>query len=220
MLRAMILIGAGWMAATAMATVVPFTEDFSADAANWRAGDEITGLDWVATGGPDGGAYASGTDNFVSAGPGDFRAPLKSSETFDSSGDALYGDWLSDGVTAVSLQVRHDAPMPLTYFARFATPVPGQGALALNFAPVLPNTWTEIVIPISPANPQFITFEASNFNTIFSNVQRLQVALEVPAALAGLDADFTFDVDKVTLVPEPATLGLMLLGLVGLRRRG
>lgn len=220
MLRAMILIGAGWMVASAAATVVPFTEDFSADAANWRSGDEVTALGWSATGGPDGGAYATGTDNFLNAGPGDFRAPLKSSEAFDSSGDALYGDWLADGVTAVSLQVRHDAPMPLTYFVRFATPVPGQGALALSFAPILPSTWTEIVVPISPANPQFITFEASNFNTVFSNVQRLQVALEVPAALAGFDADYTFDVDKVTLIPEPATLGLALLSLLALRRRG
>ena len=49
----------GVLAGNGLATVVPFTEDFSNDAANWFHADGLNPVNWVATGGPDGGAYVS-----------------------------------------------------------------------------------------------------------------------------------------------------------------
>ena len=90
---------------------------------------------------------------------------------------------------------------------------------ALEFAPLLPETWTEITIPINPANPQFISYEFGDFNTIFHSVGRIQLGVSVPAELAGSTTPVTFDLDQVTIVPEPAALGLMLIGAGLLRRR-
>jgi hypothetical protein len=207
------------MSVAAQAATNPFVEDFAADNANWRGLNEVTPLNWNAAGGPDGSSYASGDWNFLNDATGDFRAPNKGHDAFDSSGDAFVGNWLADGVSLFTVQVRHNAPTPLTYFVRFATDIPGAAGIAVHPAPVLPNTWTAISIPIMDAFP-FVSFEASNFNTVFSQITKVQITLEVPDALAGVDQSFAFDVDKVSIVPEPATLGMMsLLGLALVRRR-
>jgi len=213
------IVATGLFTATATAATVPFVEDFATDNANWRGLDEIGPLNWNAAGGPDGGSYASGDWNFLNDGAGEFRAPNKGHDAFDSSGDAFVGNWLSDGITSFSAQVRHNAPVPLTYYVRFATDTPGAAGIAVHPVPVAPNTWTTINIPIGDAFP-FVTFEASNFATVFSAITKVQITLEVPGALAGVDQAYAFDVDKVSIVPEPTTLTLLsMLGLTLVRRR-
>ena len=91
-------------------------------------------------------------------------------------------------------------------------------AVALEFQPVLPNTWTEINIAIDPLNPQFISFENTDFNSVFSNVGHMQFGVSTPAALAGLDAEFNFDIDAVSIVPAPAAWAVMM-AVVGVGRR-
>jgi hypothetical protein len=118
------------------------------------------------------------------------------------------------------MAVRNNAPAPVNFFARFVSPAGFPGAVAVEFAPVLPGAWTEITIPIDPANPQFISFETSDFNTIFSSIGRIQVGVQVPASLAGNPGSFSFDLDQVSIVPEPASVMLLMgLGVLGLRRR-
>jgi hypothetical protein len=210
----------GFVCSTAAATTVPFTEAFTNDAANWRDAPNAATADWFATGGADGGGYISESFSFANSAAGDTPVILRAQSSFNSSGNNFFGNWLSDGVTEYRMAVRNNASVPVNFFARFVQPAGFPGAVAVEFAPVLPGVWTEIDIPIDPANPQFISFETSDFNTIFSNIGRIQVGVQVPAALAGNPDSFSFDLDQVRIVPEPTSVMLILgLSALGLRRR-
>lgn len=201
------------------AATVPFTEDFASDTANWKDA-AISDLAYNAAGGPDGSGFVTGSFSFVGSADGDTPVILRGQDTFDASGDNFVGNWLTDGITEFSAFVRHDAPLPLNFFTRFASPFNFPGGVAVNFVPVLPNTWTQVTFDISALNPQFVSFEGSDFNTIFSNVGNVQLGVSVPAALAGSGATYSFDLDQPTITPEPATLGLIAAGgLCALRRR-
>jgi len=199
------------------AAVVPFTEDFDTDSANWFNAAVTGPVDWVSTGSIDGGAYVTTGFNFQFSNPGDNPPLFRGHDSFDSSGDAFVGNWIADGVTAFSFTVRHNAPEPVPFFARFA-PNSAPGANAVAFAPVQPNVWTTITVPINPA--AFFIFEGTTFESTFSSIGRVQIGMNVPDGLAGLDQLITFDLDKPTIVPAPGVAGLFgLAGLAGLRRR-
>jgi len=200
--------------------IVPFTEGFDEDASNWRDFTEINDLNWISSGGPDGSSYASGVFNFVNSLEGDAPAIIRAQDEYGSSDGAFEGDWIAEGVAEFSFSIRHDAPFPLGFFTRFSGPFNFPGAIAVSFAPALPNEWTDITILIDQANPQFISFEGSDFASVFSNVGHLQFGLEVPAELAGFDAPLSFDIDNVTITPAPASAGLLgAAGLLATRRR-
>lgn len=199
----------------AAALVVPFTEDFAVDASNWRDAPGTTDLTYNAAGGPDGGSYASGTFNFVNSGPTDTPAILRGQAGFGSSGGAFVGDWLTDGVTNFSAFVRHNAGEPLTFFTRWATPANTPGAAGVAFVPVQPNTWTQINLPIALGPHMFPEGAPFVFDQVFSNVGNVQIGVFQPGAnLAGLDQDFTFDLDQVSITPEPGSLALLGAGFV------
>ena len=208
-------------AAGVQAAVVPFTEDFTAGSANWKfdpAG--LTDSTWVPAGGPDASAYISQDFNFLNSGSGDTPAFFRAQDDFDSSGDAFVGDWISQGVTQFSMWVRHNAPEPVTFFTRFATPGNFPGADAVEFVPVAPNTWTLITFEISAAATN-IVYEgpASTFESVFGDVGNVQIGAFVSDTMAGIDQTYTFDLDQASIVPEPATLSLMGLVLLGFLRR-
>jgi len=207
------------VAASAHAATVPLTEDFAADNANWKDAASAD-LVFVGAGGPDGSSFVTGTAGFVSANENDFVSVIRGQDSFDSSGDAFVGDWISDGVTQFTAWVRHNAPFPLPMFARFATPVNFPGAAGIQFAPVLPNTWTQLTIPINTTTPQII-YEGpgATYNSVFGNIGNIQIGVQVPAGLAGFTPPVTFDLDQPTITPEPATLGLLLAGGLALLRR-
>lgn len=207
-------------AAAAHAVIVPFVEEFNSDASNWREGTGVSNAAWSPNGGPGDSAHVFSTFSFANSQEGDTPVLLRGHDNFGSSGGAFVGDWLAAGVTEFSAYVRHDAPVPLNYFVRFAKPANFPGAIGVEFVPVFPNTWTRIDIGIFDGNPEFINFETSDFDTIFSGIGKLQLGVEVPAALAGNPAGFTFGFDAIAIVPEPASLALLgLAGLVALRRR-
>ncbi len=210
----------GALAGEAAATVVPFTEDFVVDSANWRETTGTAGLDWVPAGGPDGSSYASGTFNFLNSIPDDPAVLFRGHDAFDSSNDAFVGNWIADGVSEFSFFFRHDALVPLGVFVRFASTGNFPAAAGVEFVPVPGNAWTEITIAIEPTNPQFVTFEGSDFATVFSSIENLQIGVFVPAGLAGVDQSFTFDVDQVTVVPSPPVAALLALsGLLHAKHR-
>jgi hypothetical protein len=208
----------------AKAAVVPVTEDFTANVANWADSTAMNLLNHVTSGGPDGGAYASMSRSLMGLG-GTSSVLFRAQDELNSSSHAFEGNWLTDGVGRFSALVRHNAPQPLSYFTRFSSPANFPGGTAVKFAPVPPNTWAQLTFDIRADNPEFVTFEGSNFNTVFSNIGHVQLGVSVPAALNDNTTAFTFDIDKASLaaIPEPATLlGSVIASISiagGLRRR-
>jgi hypothetical protein len=198
--------------AVAGAATVPFTEEFTASDANWRGNPNSVGsLDgWSATGGAGGGGYVSEAFNFVGSvfgaqGPVIFRGPAS------ASGGAFAGDWIADAVREVSVYVRHDAPVAVELFARFVSPMGFPGAIAAGDVPVAPGQWTRLTFAIDPASPQWTSFEGSDFATVFGNIGTVQIGATTPAALAGADVAVHFDLDAVSIVPEPASIAFLAL---------
>jgi len=211
--------------ATALAgalPTVPFTEDFATDNSGWR--DAFTGVPtWNASGGPDGSSFISTTFNFANSAAGDTPVLFRGQDEFGSSGGAFEGDWITGNVQEFSVFVRHGASAPVNFFTRFASAFNFPGAVAVDFTPVSPGVWTEISFAIDPANPAFVTFEGSDFNTVFSSIGHVQVGVSVPSGLAGVDSEFSFSIDQPSIVPGPGALamvGVGGLGALGRRRRG
>ena len=202
------------MTASASAATVPFEESFSVDASNWK-NTTSTNPTYVATGGSDGGGYIQTAFAFTSS-PSTTPVLFRGQDEFNSSGNAFVGNWVADGITKLNIAVRHNAPEPLNYFARISSPGNFPGATAVAFTPVLPNVWTELNFDISPSSPQFVTFEGSNFNTVFSNVGHIQLGVSIPASLASDPTVYTYGLDKVVAVPEPASVLLLAAAALGL----
>lgn len=187
------------MTVRAQATI-PYLEDFSVNAAGWRDGSGAGLADWSPAGGPDGGAHILTTLSLAGAADGDTPLVFRAQDEWASSGGAFEGDWIADGVEFLNFQVRHDAPFPLTVFVRFAGPANFPGAVAVNFVPVFPDTWTPITVAIDPANPQFVSFEGMTFDAAFSNVGHVQVGVSVGAGQSGFPLPIAVDLDKVAIV--------------------
>jgi hypothetical protein len=207
-------------ASMASAGLIGANETFDAGSANWTNAAGTAFLDWFPGGGPDGSAYASGVFDFTNSNAGDTPVVLRAEAPAGASAGAFFGNYITEGVTELRFSVRHDGPAPLTFFTRFATAGNFPGATAIVFSPVFSNTWTELSIAIDPANPAFVTFEGSDFNTIFSNIGRLQFGVSVDSGLTGFDQPVRFDIDNVRLVPAPGGIGFAgMLLIAGARRR-
>jgi len=220
------VVAAAVLTASAQAVENPFTEMFGSDNSGWRDSNAANPLGWVAGGSYNGSSYATGGFNFVNSVVDDTPVIFRGQDEFNFSNGAFEGDWIADGVTEFMAFVRHDAPVSLTFFARFSGPDNFPGATAISFIPVAPNMWTPIIIEVTPTSPNFISFEGTDFETVFSanpvnnfqGIGHIQIGVSVPDTLAGLDQSFTFDVDDISVAPTPATI-IALGGLVALRRR-
>jgi hypothetical protein len=109
----------------------------------------------------------------------------------------------------------------LNFFARIASPFSFPGAVAIDFAPVMPNVWTEVSFDISAASSQFVSFEGTDFATVFSDVGNVQFGVGAPDELVSDTTQYTYQLDQVSIVPEPACwlLALVLAGFSCLSRR-
>ena len=194
------------------AQTFPFLESFDNDTANWK---DISRQDltFVATGGADGGGYVS--TEFAFAAAGSFGAvPFRGEASFGASDGAFVGDWIAAGVEGVSMRVRHNAPIPLVFGARFASPFNFPGTSAIRFQPVLPSAFTggqftEMSFAIEEGNPAFVTFEGSDFQTVFSNIGNVQVSADIPSSFAVIDEILinAAAVDPAITLPTNAILG-------------
>ena len=192
---------------TVLADVTTFTETFAGGDANWQSGN-FSPLNTFGSGGPDGSAFVSTDATFQFAADDDPLTIFRGQASNNASDGAFVGNWIASGVNELSFSVRHDSPLPLSFFARIATPGNFPAAIGLAFAPVFPGQWTDVTIDISETSPQLI-YEgpASTFNSVFSSVGNLQIGTSVPTGFGGVPGSFTFDLDNigVTAVPEPAS---------------
>jgi len=204
--------------ATAQASL-PIEENFDIDAANWFNAGGGAPATYNAAGGSDGGGYISQNLDLSTTMVDDTPVLFRAQDEFGSSGNAFVGNYLTNGATELTAFIRHNAPAPINIFTRFSGPGNFPGAVSVEFVPVFPNVWTQVSFPIDPNSPQFVSFEGSNFNTVFSLVGHLQIGPSITAGVAGLPADVTFDLDQVALVPEPMTGALLLFAGTALIRR-
>ncbi len=118
--------------------------------------------------------------------------------------------------------MRHDLPAAVNFFTRFSSPLNFPGAIAVDFAPVLPHTWTRIRFAIAPSNPAFVSFEGSDFDSVFAQVGNVQVGVEVPSGFGMTSTAYRFDLDLASIspVPEPSLCGVisLLLAMFTVRR--
>ena len=218
-----IAIAAGLLFGSQASAVTSFTETFDNDNSSW--GDP--------TGSPGGAehnasGFVSTTGALADLGQG---VLFRGNGSAGASGGAFSGNWIADGVGQFSVDVRHNSQVPLSFFARFASPFNFPGATAVRFQPVLANQWTTLTFNIAdnPAfgAPNFVTFEGSSFDAVFSNIGRVQVGVSIPDGFennpALANGVFTFDMDNasVSVIPEPSGSLLAMAGgmLLMLRRR-
>ena len=199
--------------------VTTFTEDFDTGDSNWFGNtDPLTFL--PADGAPSFSAGHVSTEfSFTNASMFGASTLFRGQEGFGSSGGAFTGNYIDDNVTSISFFVRHNAPQPVSFSARFASIANNPGGLS-SATSILPDAWTLVSIDIEPDS--FISFSGSDFDTVFSDIANIQVLASAPAL--GMDpTEYVFELDAVTVdvfnVPEPTTAILAFLGGFFLLRR-
>lgn len=214
----LVLLGA----AQAGALTVPFTESFDTSVSGWESSANAP-LAFVASGGADGGGYASGRYNYFDYASGFGAGPivLRASFADTPSGGAFIGDWIAGAVGTVTAMVRHDAPEALTFNLRLAQPANFPGAFFAGSISVPANVWTQVRWSLDPSAPN-CTPETISCAAALTDIGTLQIGTSAPAGLIDDDFAYTIDVDQVSLsvVPEPGTALLFGLGLGGLAVTG
>jgi hypothetical protein len=196
-------------------TVLPFTEGFDSGASNWLNGGFQT-PNYASSGGLFNSGYisTSATIDTTGFGPIVFRRNNSTS----ASDKAFVGDWLLAGVSEFSAYVWHNAPVALNFYARFDKGA-GSAASSNNFL-VAPSIWTQINILIldslGTTGQIFQSYGAAGaggFNTIFSDIKNVQIALGAAQDASTHGQTYTVGLDSVSIVPEPGTGMLLMLGL-------
>lgn len=214
-----LLVGAAASAAPSLG----FTETFEGGPNGWT-NTTRTGLDHLSSGGVGDTAYVSTAWEASSIGE-QGTTIFRGEQSRGASGLAFTGNYLSAGVTELSLSVRHDASEPMGVFVRFAGIANFPGVFFFAPAPIQSGVWTDVSFSIDPANPLFgaegdPSEWGTMFNSVFSNVANVQVVFtRMPGSeLAG---PVTFGLDNVSIIPAPGAGAsvLLLAGLAGARRR-
>jgi hypothetical protein len=127
-----------------------------------------------------------------------------------ASGGAFAGNWLDAGVSRVQAYLRHNlAESPIDFYIRLTN---GPAAVFFADAPISASEdWTLVNFDISPNN---FTFAGGTFAGVLANVQNFQIGAQVVGSVQDPGNTFIlFDVDRVSLVPEPASVLLVVSAL-------
>lgn len=229
-------VAAGMVSSSALALVLPSpVEDFSVDTSNWGSGatSSLTAPNRSLIGGVngDGDAYITFDKSFTSTSASTI---FRCQDPFNSSGDVYFGNWQNANITAVRFFVKHANTGPTSFFVRIA--VGGNfPAMTVPVGDVPANTWTQVTVPVTFADYitpgsgwTFESFDdpepppADNYNFIFSDVHNVQILAESEGPASPTSPKVAnFSIDKFSLIPEPASLGLLAGGAMalGVRRR-
>jgi hypothetical protein len=189
----------------ARAVTFGFTEGFTSTDAGWRGITTTQLLDHHLTGGVDNGGYvdiapinAVPASSFMSTnGAVVFRAGTT------ASGGAFAGNWLDAGISTVQAYLRHDLTQtPVEFYVRLTN---GPAAVFFADQPVgASDGWTLVNFEISPAN---FTPAGGTFAGVLPNVQNFQIGARITGTVTDPGTtNLLFDVDQVSLVPEPSTV--------------
>jgi hypothetical protein len=207
--------------AGAAPVTVPFTEDFSTNTSQWMSAAS-TALNYVSSGGPNGAG--DGYASYVFPEPSSTSAVVifRGQSNFNSSNDAFVGDWTAAGVNEYSFWIRQNSSASLTVGTRFTTSANFPAFSALTETTIPPNVWTEVTFSISPTSPDLQPEGPTPFDSVFGSLASLQILAERGPLSAGTQV--TFDLDKVSIVPEPgafilAAAGVFPLGMLLRSRR-
>lgn len=210
-------------ASTAHAIAVPTFEGFDTGSADWRGGPSTAVIPtWVSSGGVEGG-YITTTQPIVSsAQPVVFRAQVNAADPngpVNSSNGAFAGDWLTANADRVKLYVRHNASEALTFLIRLAPINNTPGVQVQTSAPIpAGNSWVPLEFDLTYGNPLLSVGAAPplepKYLTTMATVTNFQVAVLRPANFTNTTS-FKFDLDSVSVVPEPASALLLVTSLVG-----
>jgi hypothetical protein len=228
------VVAVSWMAvASAAPLTVPYTETFSAGAANWMISSTGTLATWNSSGGPNDSAFISREFTITATPPGAFSGPIliRGQDNFNSSDSRFVGNWLTGGeegvpVATFSVDLRHNALAPIAFQIRFAIPNNQLGASTQNLI-VPAGGWASLTVPIINSISSFQSYSGgipgsegsqATFDAIFGDMAKIQVGL-APSSVQDpsvINGTFTLDLARPSIapVPEPSTW-LLLLGAAG-----
>lgn len=210
-----LVVAALCIAATSAVAVDNFTETFSVDAANWRYSDGTTPMTWYPDGGPegDGDAYVSITNaSFAAVNEGGYALIARAYSSYNSSGGAFVGNWITSGVRTFSIDVRHHLDVPAKIGVRLANPANNPGASILPGITLQPGEWGKIVFPITPqmAGVDTLSFGSGNYTSVFSSIGIIQFLLVAPPGYGHTTNTYTVDIDNPSIqVKEAVPVGVV-----------
>jgi hypothetical protein len=145
------------------------------------------------------------TDPINSFGSGliQFRCEVAPSQapSLNCSNGIFAGNYTNMQTLQLRYWFRHSSTRAggLKPYVRIPTPANSPAASAI-LAAIPANTWTEIVIDITPSNPAWDpTFGGSNYNTIMTNVGRLQPGVYFDVGVNYTENNVNFDIDDVRI---------------------
>jgi len=210
----LLVLGVLGLVSPAAAISLGQSDDFEIDAAGWEPG----GILPVASGGP--GGPGDGYIEYAADGSGGLGKLVVFNESAEWT-----GDYLSAGVTAISLMANNLSSVAQTFSLRVAI-----GSSVLSSFPASSGTWyastvgvtlapgsgwVPIVFGLDPASMTLVTGSAS-LDTVLSAVDQLRILSSLSPANRGDELIGTVGLDDITAVPEPSVGALLGLGLAGL----
>ena len=79
-----------------------------------------------------------------------------------------------------------------------------------------PGAWFQLEVPVVDSSTSFQSYGAGTFATDFSNINNVQIALSATQDPSTAGQTYNVSLDRVAIVPEPGTLGLVASGLAAI----
>jgi len=199
----LVAVGFTVLSLSAAAQAAPVLSSFDTDGEGWSATGDVHGETWLATEGQPPGCFKAIDDTL-----GDtwaFVAPAKFlGDQSNAYGDALsYDLWIS---------ARDPAPWAYPWIALIG------GGMELDWSGALPavQAWNHYEASLTTAGGWKVggvPATETQMQTVLSNLTAMRIRGEF---LTGSDYGY---IDNVSLVPEPATLALIVAGAMAILRR-